>query len=757
MEAQKKTISQAFPQRFQYVVPSYQRNYVWTKQDQWEPLWDDILNVTQQILDDDSQRTPHFLGTIITKSISSGESFLELRSVVDGQQRLTTLQLLIAAAHRAFKKIEINDFASMFGDFLFNQQHSVKEDHEQFKIHHKSGDYVDFSAVVKLALDESQAACVDSQANQNLRECYSYFREVVINWLQDDEAKESPRDRADALRETILDMLIVVDIRLGSENSHAIFEALNARGEPLTEWEKTKNYILSIAVDENDPDGDRAYENHLERYDSDEYWDQKISVPRFSGKRIDLFLFYFAQIELPKQRQKIQGDEELQNFPRSRLYREFRYAGEHVYRRSREELQGLWERMGRYAGIYREIDLQDSQKFSDYARLVMHRREKLNLPSLVPVFMVLADKLGYGDAFDRALRIVDSYLMRRVALKARHSSFDDASFDHVQALRDAPSEDVCAVLIERFEKSTQANYWPSDEDVVFHLRKADMFNNISAPKKRLLLSGIAQKMHQEKDDGLTMPFKSKDDLTVEHVAPQGWERHWKEDLRFGDSEEDRQRLNGLVHRIGNLTLVTQSLNSNLGNNPWHYKAELLEKGNLQMNRRLVSDMKGDTWNEDEINRRSQTIANYVSSIWPHAAALRAEFEIPPPNEDRDGQIPNISLAFAQRLVDSVTETGIDEGWVDKDGLNRWRRDGRYGRYLHLGGGGCWRCVWFGASPRNRQLVLSASERADEFITLPEDSGFDELLDIVAGKVRSHAGAIAESSEVHGAESNPRPK
>jgi len=736
-------------------VPSYQRNYVWTKEDQWEPLWDDILNVTQQILDDDPQKTPHFLGTIITKGVPSGDSLLELRSVVDGQQRLTTLQLLIAAAHSAFKEIEINDFASMFGDFLFNQQHSVKEGHEKFKIHHKSRDYVDFSAVVIFALGESQEGRSDSQANQNLWECYSYFQKVVINWLQDDEATESPRDRADAIRKTILDMLIVVDIRLGGENGHAIFEALNARGEPLTEWEKTKSYILSIAVTENDPDGDRAYEDHLERYDSDEYWDQKINGPHFSGKRIDLFLFYFAQIELPKQRQKILGDEERHNLPRSRLYREFRYVGDHVYRRSEEELQGFLKRMGRYAVIYREIDLQDSQKFSEHARLVMHRREKLILPSLVPVFMVLVDKLGYSDAFDRALRIVDSYLMRRVAFKASYSNFDDASFDHVQALRDVPSADVCAVLIDRFEKSTKANGWPSDEAVVFHLRKADMYNNISSSKKRLLLSGIAQKMHQEKDDGLTMPFKPKDDLTVEHVAPQKWERHWKEDLRFGDSEEDRQRLNGLVHRIGNLTLVTQSLNTNLSNNAWPYKAELLEKDNLQMNRRLVSDMGGNTWNEIEIDRRSQTIADYVSKIWPHAAALRAEFGIPPPSEDRDGQVSGISSTFAQYLVDSVTDTGIDEGWADKDGLNRRRRDGRYGRFLNLGSGGSWRCVWFGVSPRNRQLVLIASGRPDEFILLAEDVGFDEILDTVTGEVRGYAEAIAENSEAYGLESSAR--
>ena len=74
-----------------------------------------------------------------------------------------------------------------------------------------------------------------------------------------------------------------------------------------------------------------------------------------------------------------------------------------------------------------------------------------------------------------------------------------------------------------------------------------MYHNIAAPRKQLLLRGIAQKMHEERQQHLTMAFSPDATLTVEHVAPVGWERHWKEDLNFGDSDEDRQRLNGIVN------------------------------------------------------------------------------------------------------------------------------------------------------------------------------------------------------------------
>ena len=745
LHAEPTTVSLAFPSRKQYAIPSYQRNYVWTREGQWEPLWDDLRGLTRQILAEGTGGRAHFLGTIITKQIRA-QGFIDRWWVVDGQQRLTTLQILIAAACSAFKERDLTQCASILTNVLVNPPEVVQEDSDRYKIQHKSSDYEGFSRIIEAGLDGSG---VPEEEKLRLHDCYVYFRDSLTKWFAG-VPEQAHSQHATALTRAILDKLQVVDIRLdGHENSHAIFEALNARGEPLTEWEKTKNYILSIAVRDDDPDGDRTYTEHLEQYDSDPYWDQWVSAPRFSGKRIDLFLSFFAQIELPRRRQEASGDSDLHTLPRSRLYHEFRYVGEHVYRRSDKQLHGLLERLGRYATIYRQIDQKDSDRFSDYALLVMHRRDTLNLASLIPVFMVLVDRLGYGENLDQALRIVDSYLMRRVAVKANYSGFDDVAFGHVQAVRDAPPGEISASLIEQFEKSTWTSRWPSDDEVVLHLREADMYRGISSARMQLLLRGIAQKMHEERKDDLTMPFSPKTTLTVEHVAPQEWERHWKADLNFGESDEDRQRLNRLVHCIGNLTLVTRALNPKLGNRAWPYKVGLLEADNLEMNRRLLNDIEGETWNEREINRRSQIMADYVNEIWPHATTLRRQLGIDSPEERAKDLVSGISPLVAERLVDSVTESGIEDGWVDKTGLNRWRRDKRYGRYLRLGGGGRWHLVWFGMSHRDWQLVLSCSDpkdAPDRFITILNGVGFDEALESVTTQLREVANSIATGGE-----------
>ncbi|MCY4303812.1 MAG: DUF262 domain-containing HNH endonuclease family protein [Aestuariivita sp.] len=748
MQSVITSVSQAFPERHQYVVPTYQRNYVWTKEDQWEPLWEDVLEVTHSELKRETSKAPHFLGTIITKPSPTHEGFLERWLVVDGQQRLTTLQVMIAAIRSAFTELEMIDIASILEVYLFNKDEVVSEVHDRYKIRHKSKDYSGFSAVIDIGLKDSFNPENSSTKNTQLYGCYNFFRQAACKWIKGN-SEGSVKDRANALAKAIIDRLRVVNIRLDEENGHAIFEALNARGEPLTEWEKTKNYFLSIAANSDDQNGDTVYTRYLEKYDTDAYWNQWVTTSRFAGKRIDLFLFFFAQIELPKKRNELPIESEIHKLQQEKLYREFRFIGERKYRKSKEEFQGLLDRMEQYAEIYRRLDRKQKDFFSDYTCLVLNRRETLNLTSLIPLFMVLVQKLGYrnSESIDQAFRIIDSYLMRRVAVKAYYSSFDDVAFDYVQVIRDASEEAIHSVLIDQLENNTtRSNRWPSDQEIIRHLHEADMYNHISSQKRQLLLRGIAEKMHDEKDKNLTMPFSPKDALTVEHVAPQDWKRHWKNDLGYGTTEEDQRKLDKLVNRIGNLTIVTKALNPKLSNHPWKYKAELLADDNLEMNRRLLSDMSSDTWNKNEIERRTELISNYVIQIWPNSSTLREEMGIQILKADTEKSISGISREDIIRLIESVTESGIEDGWIDIDGLNKRNRGDRYGRYVNIGSDGDWYCFWFGVSETPNSLELSGyrpNNSKDILIDVPEEIGFNELLEYTTSKVRETANSLDE--------------
>ena len=642
MDTQITNVVQAFKTDKQYTIPSFQRNYVWTRDGQWEPLWEDVSALASRI-DAGEEVLPHFLGTIITKDIGS-RRFISRWWVVDGQQRLTTLQILLAATRSVFSERDLRNFARVLDGCLSHDPDVVETDEDKYKIAPKKaeeGDYVAFSSIMDACLSEDNPPVLESR----LIACYAFFQHAVREWL-DSRPTASVTASATALTQAIRQKLRVVDIRLGSDdNAHTIFEALNARGKPLTEWEKTKNYLLSIATRRDDPDGDRTYKEHLATYDSEDYWAGDASD---RGKHIDHFLFYFAQIELPGRRRTISGDSGFHALRRNRIYRDFRYVGEHLYRRDQGELQKMLGRFDRFAGIYRDIDegrRATSGGFSDYALKVMGRRHVLSLSSLVPVFMILIDRLGRGSELDRVLRIVDSYLMRRVALKGRYRDFDSVAFSLVQALRDAEVEDVTSVVLLRLMPIRGWNWWPQDDEVTRHFRTGDMYHQISSERLTLLLAGIAERMHNENRTSSGGSF-TLGKVTIEHVAPQHWKPHWAKVFNFDGSDQDESRINGLVHRIGNLTVV--SYNSALSNSPWSSKKKLLKRDNLELNQRLLRDREGEVWNEAEIDRRSMQLANYVNTIWPHAEVLAKELDIELPKASPSPRLSSPSESDDQR-------------------------------------------------------------------------------------------------------------
>ena len=676
------TMLRAFPPLKQWVIPSYQRNYVWTEEGQWAPLWEDLMALTERVRQANSgseDAEPHFLGTVITKHSPGFKSgrLISYWWVVDGQQRLTTLQLLLAAARAAFIQRGLARHASMLSGVLANSSDFVGGPGDQYKIRHKSSKRWEKSdyAVFRTMIDSSRSAPSSGvTAGSPLGDCYNYFRGKVDAWLRS-LSEDDRGDYAEAFNKAVLKKLVVADIQLSrGQNSHAIFEALNARGKPLTEWEKTKNYILSLAVSKDDPDGDRTYGEHLERYDADPYW----------KGRIDTFLLYFAWLEVPRARRLVSGREppKAERPQTNRLYREFRYVGEHLYRSNRSEFERMLSELGRYADIYREIDEASEAAnggFSGYALKVMGRRHILRLSSLVPVFMILVDRLGRGPELDRVLRIVDSYLMRRIARKCKYQDFDAVAFGLVQALRDTDDEeDIASVVCLRLRAIRGGNWWPRDDEVIRHFIAGNMYHGIASARLKLLLGAIAERMHGERRPPLAMRFALEASVTVEHVAPQSWERHWQHDLKVGTSEQDRWRMSEIVHRIGNLTLVTQPMNNKLSNNPWSYKAGLLKEDNLVMTRRLLDDMKDEVWNEAEIDRRSIQLAGYVNTIWPHAEVLAKQLGIelplsPQPQQPEPSRpkptTTNINTLYAlfyrplvARLRRSGMETVRPRGW-----------------------------------------------------------------------------------------------
>ena len=604
-------ITEIFRANVQYVIPKYQRNYVWNREQQWEPLWADVEAKSLRTRAKNSET--HFLGALITKEIGTERNVTQW-VVVDGQQRLTTLQLLLAAVHGVLEERGHENLAGQLKELLRNPGHSVVDREDSFKILPKGRDYESFSDVIQ---DSLQGGPMERDGiglrEKGLPACYAYFRQRTESWLGQ-AAEDAPQGLARLLQRG----LQFVEIRLTSgQNEHAIFEALNARGQPLTEWEKTKNYLLSLASSDDDQDGSRVYSKYLERFDARQYWSDRVTGPRFSGPRVDHYLRYFAQIALPLIAER--GRYERRPLRQDWLYREFRHAGEQerMFHRDRDCYLTLLGDLVRYSDVYEGVTDRVS-KLSPFVQTVFRHRAGNKIDSLIPVVMVLLARCGEGTEFELSLRALDSFMMRRVVVHARNDGFDEDAFRMVRriAASDSPDE-IPGVLVRELRDLKGSTRWPDDLEIERVLEEERA--KAAAPRLRLLLEGVAARMQEEVPQN-ALPWRSGVELTLEHVVPQEWKEHWRTHGFREDELGEEWRLRQLVDRFGNLTLVNQTMNSKLGNGSWEHKRELLANDNIEMNRRIAQAVApGSTWDEQQIRLRGNELARYVKEVWPGPA------------------------------------------------------------------------------------------------------------------------------------------
>ena len=271
MKADPYDIKTVFGFERQLFAPLFQRPYVWNEKDQWEPLWQDVKKLAQELVKGNQDGRPHFLGAVVLDQMRVPVGKPDARSIIDGQQRLTTLQLLMGA---------VRDLCHGHDDLvlpcrklerlIFNDDVSHAED--RYKLWPTNVDRPVYVAIMDttspLALrDRMKEACPDKRTQ--LAEAYEYFHKVIGEWINLDEG-EPAVTRCTALVNAIRDKLRLVVIDMDQhDDAQTIFETLNARGTPLLPSDLVKNYLFQQAQ-EAGVDVERLHRQYWERFDVDD-------------------------------------------------------------------------------------------------------------------------------------------------------------------------------------------------------------------------------------------------------------------------------------------------------------------------------------------------------------------------------------------------------------------------------------------------------------------------------------------------------
>ena len=248
-----------FQKAVRYTIPPFQRPYVWSQDRQWEPLWEDVRNVAENYLEElersgnngveaEQKTSPHFLGALVLKQVPTAAKEIDQREVIDGQQRVTTLQLLLDAIQQICEESDqpyIRRAARRLAKLVTNDEELIEDDKLQiFKLWPTRGDREAF----RHAMDNGLAA--NDFEESLIVQAHEFFKLQVNKWLED--TAGPIESRIDALEAAATSMLQMVVIDLSPQDDpNLIFETLNARGTRLEQSDLIKNFVLSQERDQH--------------------------------------------------------------------------------------------------------------------------------------------------------------------------------------------------------------------------------------------------------------------------------------------------------------------------------------------------------------------------------------------------------------------------------------------------------------------------------------------------------------------------
>jgi uncharacterized protein with ParB-like and HNH nuclease domain len=621
MEAHTYTLKELMSRERRYVIPTFQRDYEWTKDEQWSLLFDDLQEVSERLeearrkaeaagLDpskEDKRVGPHFLGAIVLDQLPSPAGGLDVRAVIDGQQRLTTIQLLLRGLEDALILTD-SPRLKQVRRLLRNPEDVANGTDEQHKLWPRRRDR-----------DVWRAVMGDGSVNESHGYFLArrYFFERSRDFIGDGEGVES---RASVLMDATLDLfkLVVIDLE-ENDDAQVIFEVLNGRQTPLSASDLVKNLLFLRAERAHEENLEAVYEQYWSQFDQ-AWWKSEVGRGHAARRHTDMLLASWLTVA--------SGEEASP----SHLYGEIR---RYVDGASSTVVSTLAE-ISRFAKEYRLINGEDAdpnrRRTSAYERLNI-----LGITTALPLLLWLrtippsclsdADHLA-------AVVAIESFVVRRSLTGSQTRGYGQIFRDVLKAAKSAADEDrnVVDAIKGALVSNTQSRTWPSDEEMITAFTTRRFYGSDSGQKIRLLLGVIDSRLraNNPKAESATFNYES---LSIEHIMPQSWTDHWglPSDVSEAEVELLRQRRNEAVNRIGNLTLVTHALNSAQSNAAWPKKRLALhEHSTLMLNAHIVTN---EHWDESSIHARALTLARLALEEWPGPPATEP-IEYGSPNEDQ---------------------------------------------------------------------------------------------------------------------------
>lgn len=674
MKAASRTVKQLFQTDVRFLVPMYQRPYVWTADRQWQPLIEDLCHVADRLLRESvvgvagnqtpEERTPpHFLGAVVVDQERHFVGSVDRRLIIDGQQRLTTLQLILAVVRDIASELGDTRSAAQLRKLVQNGEEVVEpgRPEEQWKVWPTNADRQAFLAVMTGAVD---------QPPSRFAEARKFFHEAVQDWVLDGE--EGAEARVRALSSALQNHIEVVAIELErDDNAQVIFETLNDRGEPLLAGDLVKNYVfqnLSPGVD-----SDVIYESLWRPFDQPR-WRTGVRQGRLKRPRLDVFLQHWLTLRM------------LEEVNATELFAAFKV----LHSRASGPVESLLGHLAADSASFDALDVAARDEPHSIEGTFVYRWRNLEQTTFTPVVLMLFSPDVPDSDRQRGLLALESWMVRRALCRSTAKDVNRLVLDLVTRLSKADGLPGEALELELAEPVTDTRRWPSDMELGNVLVDQPIYGRVVQRRLAMVLEAIEDDIRTERSAEQRGPRQAG--LEIEHVMPQEWRTYWRTP---GMDELAAQRRDQIVQKLGNLTLVTGTVNKLLRNHPWTEdqavavdapvpkpnsprgkRNVLAQHSTLLLNADLCT-RHPDAWTETTIEDRGRWLAGRIMEIWPRPQ-VADDFPVPHFNaEERAAllEIPRARSSIGRSL------TNIPDGTTVRfRGTSAVVRDGR----MHIG-------------------------------------------------------------------------
>lgn len=568
LNADSRKISDIFNMSRILEIPFFQRSYVW-EEEQWQRFLDDMENLALE-------PEPFFMGTIILKqrSTSAEQDCGDIRTVIDGQQRLTTITLF-------FKVLSLmNGPSNAFDRFRLMKTGEIA-------LRHNHNDLESFNTIVELDVLE------DIPGENNIVGAYKFFKDNI-----------NP-DRFDFYR--LIENIEFVGIDLTeSEDEQQIFDTINSLGVKLTTAELLKNFFF----DRNDIKSYELNWKNVFEFDEEakEYWDKEITAGRIRRTCIDLFFHAFLQIKIQDDNLKIRAENKKQFSRVEKLFESYKKFIAEYYDNDK---QALVDEIRAYAILFRQVFNPEIVNQSIPRQFGIERVNLLifglDTSTLIPYVLYVEKNQDDINVKNELYRTIESYIMRRMVVRSTTKNYNQLFSERLIYNNILTREQFLSYIATQSEK---INRLPSIQEMVEGFNKSRLINKQA--------KGVIYLIEAKIRDGSkhATQLLGFDKYSLEHLMPKKWENHWG----MPNPPYTPEERNSKLLTLGNLAIITQSLNASIRDSKW--TAKLQGDGKRAGLKKYAEGIEtiGDYldylyWDEDTIKERAKYLSDKAISIW----------------------------------------------------------------------------------------------------------------------------------------------